>query len=231
MASTSIILASASPRRRQLLAALGLAFDVIPADVDESPLPSVPPGALARRLACAKAHKVAQQFPEALVIAADTLVTVEGGILGKPTSPQEAVLMLKRLRGRRHWVYSGIALCWAAAHRQGAWVAETPVWMRSYSDEEIRRYVATGDPLDKAGAYAVQHAEFAPVARLEGCYANVVGLPLCHLYRALQAWGVVPPRTSLEACPWAVEHGGCEWAGAILEGGWLTPMRGCDDAE
>ncbi len=229
MAHTYLVLASASPRRRQLLAALGLTFHIAPADVDESFSPSADPRALALRLACAKARKVAEQFPEALIIAADTLVVLEGEILGKPGSPQEAVSMLERLRGRRHLVDSGFALWWALAHRQGAWVAETPVWMRPYRDEEIQRYVATGDPLDKAGGYAVQHEGFAPVERLEGCYANVVGLPLCHLYCALQGWGISPPRHPLEACPWAVEHSGCEWAGEILHGGWLAQVRGCDE--
>lgn len=217
----SIVLASASPRRRQLLGALGLTFEIIPAEVDESPLPLEAPHTLACRLALEKALKVAPHFPGALIIAADTLVVLEGQILGKPASPEEAAVMLKCLRGRRHLVDSGLALLWPSQNRRGAWLAETPVWMRSYSDEEIRRYVATGDPLDKAGAYAVQHEGFAPVERLEGCYANVVGLPLCHLYRILAAWGLTPPRPPLEVCPWAVEHRGCEWAEAILQGDWI----------
>jgi septum formation protein len=215
-----IILASASPRRRQLLSALGVTFGVAPADVDESPLPGEHPHALARRLGQAKARVAAGQRRNALVIAADTLVVLGGEILGKPASRAEALAMLSRLRGRRHLVDTGLALHHAASGLSGVWVAETPVVMRTYGDDEMLRYVATGDPLDKAGAYAVQHDGFAPVARLEDCYANVVGLPLCHLYRALAVWGAPPPHHPLRVCPWAVERGGCEWANAILAGGW-----------
>lgn len=225
--SSEIVLASASPRRRQLLAALGLEYRLAPADVDESPRPGESARALARRLACAKAAAVAERYADALVIAADTLVLLEGEILGKPASSSEALAMLARLRGRRHLVASGLALRHAATERSGAWVAETPVIMRPYDDEEMRSYVASGDPLDKAGAYAVQHDGFSPVARLEDCYANVVGLPLCHLYRALTEWGFQPPRHPLEACPWAVEQGGCAWAEAILAGEWLAQDEGC----
>lgn len=225
-----IVLASASPRRRRLLSVLGVVFRIAPADVDESPRPGEPARALARRLACAKAAAVAERHAGALVIAADTLVVLEGEILGKPTSPQEALAMLARLRGRRHLVDTGLALRHVAAGRSGALVAETPVVMRAYDDEEMRRYVASGDPLDKAGAYAVQHDGFSPVARLEDCYANVVGLPLCHLYRVLADWGLAPPRHPLQVCPWAVEQGGCAWAEAILTGEWLAEKGGCEPA-
>lgn len=129
--------------------------------------------------------------------------------------------MLRHLRGRRHWVYSGLTILSprGAAPNEATLarvVACTPVIMRDYGDEELERYVASGDPLDKAGAYAVQHETFRPIARLEGCYANVVGLPMCHLYRSLAGhWGVALGHP-LESCPYARQHAGCAWATAIL---------------
>ncbi len=211
----AIILASESPRRRELLAGLGLAFDVQPADVDERPLPGEAPEALALRLSRAKADVAARRAPEALVVAADTLVVLGDIVLGKPASPEEASAMLRSLRGRTHRVLTGLTLRQASLAYESTQLADTPVLMRAYADDEVRAYVASGDPLDKAGAYAVQNHRFAPVARLEGCYANVVGLPLCHLYRALARRGV-QPRHPLAACPWPQSHGGCAWAAAIL---------------
>jgi septum formation protein len=211
-----IILASESPRRRELLAALGLVFAVQPADVDETPMPGEVPEALALRLSHAKAEAVARQAPESLVIAADTLVVLEGEVLGKPASRREALQMLRRLRGRIHQVVTGLTLRLEAADIQDHQVAFTYVAMRSYRALEMLLYVASGDPLDKAGGYAIQSPFFAPVARLDNCYANVVGLPLCHLYRALACWGV-EMHHPLDVCPWPLKHGGCEWAGRILD--------------
>ncbi|MFH1085669.1 MAG: Maf family protein [Chloroflexota bacterium] len=228
-----VVLASASPRRRQLLAAMTPDFRVAPADVDEARQGDETPGQMVRRLSLAKAHAAAdllsarEEPPTGgwLVIAADTIVVdgqPHGAILGKPADAGEARQMLRRLRDRRHWVYSGLAIL--AIQDNGAphdaasppTVACTPVIMRAYDDDELERYVASGDPLDKAGAYAVQHTDFRPIARLEGCYTNVVGLPMCHLYGALPAACRSAWRHPLESCPYAREHTGCPWAAAIL---------------
>lgn len=183
-----LILASQSPRRRQLLAALGLIFAVDAADVDETPLPGEPPDALACRLCRVKAAAVAARHPGAIVLAADTVVALDGALLGKPADPAEAVAMLRALRGRTHQVYTAVSV--AAAGAVTAQLSVSEVTMRAYSDEEIAAYVATGDPLDKAGAYAIQHPRFSPVAAWTGCYAGIMGLPLALASEMLAAAGV-----------------------------------------
>jgi len=187
-APTSLVLASTSPRRRELVTLFGLAFTFVSADVDESPREGEPPQELVRRLSRAKAEIGARGIPDAIIIAADTVVALDGSILGKPKDSADATRMLKRLRGRAHTVYSGLTV--ARGARQITQVATTTVWMRDYTDAEIAAYVATGDPLDKAAAYAIQHGAFRPVARIDGCHANVMGLPLCHLYGALKVFNV-----------------------------------------
>lgn len=223
-AQPEIILASESPRRRELLAALGLSFHIRPADVDETPLPGEAPAALALRLSNAKAEIVARQAPEALVIAADTLVVLEGEVLGKPASRRKALQMLRRLRGRTHSVVTGLTLRLESADIRDHQLAFTNVTMRSYRALETLLYVASGDPLDKAGGYAIQSQFFAPVARLDNCYANVMGLPLCHLYRVLAPWGVEMYHP-LDVCPWPQKHGGCAWAARILDEPTAEPTR------
>ncbi|HEY67802.1 MAG TPA: septum formation protein Maf [Thermoflexia bacterium] len=195
----NLLLASASPRRRELLALLGLPFEVAAANVDEVPRAGEPPAVLVARLSQAKARAVVS-YPGAIIIACDTVVALDGEILGKPHDAAEATLMLRRLRGRSHIVYSAITLLEPATGRVLTDVAETQVTMRAYTDAEIAAYVASGDPLDKAGAYAIQHDGFRPVAELQGCYTNVVGLPLCHLTRCLCAWGVEPACNVPAAC-------------------------------
>jgi septum formation protein len=212
-----IILASESPRRRELLAALGLRFAVRPADVDETPLADERPEELARRLSRIKAHVASENAPGPLVIAADTLVVLDDVVLDKPGSPDEALEILRRLRGRTHQVLTGLTLRRGATGHECTQLARTPVTMRDYGEDELRAYVASGDPMDKAGAYAIQNEAFAPVARLQDCYANVVGLPLCHLYRALVQHGVTMHHP-LDVCPWPVQQGRCDWAAAILNG-------------
>lgn len=211
-----IVLASASPRRSELLGALGLGFRVMPAEADESPRPGESPARLARRLAEAKAAAVTRLPVNDLVIAADTLVVLDGEVLGKPCDAQEASDMLWRLRAREHAVMTALALAEPTSGQVLVQLARTGVLMRPYSREEIAAYVATDDPLDKAGAYAIQHPAFAPVARITHCYANVVGLPLCHLVRGIRRLGRETPRHPLDACPYALEHGGCPWSQAIL---------------
>ncbi|MCD6301953.1 MAG: septum formation protein Maf [Anaerolineae bacterium] len=212
-----IVLASASPRRRELLGTLGLNFRVQPGWVDETPEDGELPTDLARRLAMEKAVASYRVSRAPLVIAADTLVVLDGEIMGKPVDPDEAQAMLWRLRGRKHDVLTGLALLDTGRRCVLTQLASTTVRMRPYSRAEVTAYVATGDPMDKAGAYAIQHPTFSPVESLKNCYANVVGLPLCHLVRGLRRLGVAVPRDPLQACPYAVKHGGCVWSRGILD--------------
>lgn len=195
--STAIVLASASPRRRAFLTALGLDFTVLTADLDETPAAGEAPAALARRLAVEKARAIAARLPgdgrRRLVVAADTVVALGDVILGKPADAAEAATMLDALRGRTHSVHSGVCVLDAPAGSYTAHVNSTAVTMRAYSDAEIADYIAGGDPLDKAGAYAVQHPAFAPVAALDGCLAGVMGLPLADLRDLLERAGVAVP--------------------------------------
>ncbi|MHB1356222.1 MAG: Maf family protein [Anaerolineae bacterium] len=209
-----IILASASPRRQELLVLLGLEFEVRPSDVAEHQLVGESPDQMAQRLSELKAMAGASHRHH-LIIAADTLVVVDNQVLGKPESAQQAFDMLNNLRGREHTVITGLTVIDTS---DGVWcrqVATTPVLMRDYSVDEIEEYVATGDPMDKAGAYAIQNAIFHPVARIMGCYTNVIGLPVCHLYRGLMQMGIDTPRQPLDSCTWAARFG-CRWAQPIL---------------
>ena len=180
-----IVLASNSPRRRQLIALTYLPFVVSAANVDESEFANENPAEYVLRLAETKARTI-QADADQLILAADTTVVDGSDILGKPVDEAEAVAMLTRLRGHTHQVYTGVALLRVGDGLLLKDLCVTDVPMRDYSDEEIRSYVATGDPLDKAGAYAIQHPDFHPVARMQGCYASVMGLPLCHVVRMLR---------------------------------------------
>ena len=220
------VLASGSPRRQELLAAMGVPYRVVVPNVAEDALAGEAPATLAVRLSAAKAQAAAEQVaagaslarPGAILIAADTLVALEGEVLGKPAGAAEARIMLERLRGRTHRVYSGLAVLDLAAGRRVYSLAVTPVAMRSYADAEIQAYVESGDPLDKAGAYGIQSGAFAPVARIDACYTNVMGLPMCHLYRVLRRWGIKAPVHAIDACPYVQAHGACSWAHGILVG-------------
>jgi septum formation protein len=194
-----LVLASQSPRRRDLLALLGLPFDVTAVDVAETPQPGELPAALVARLSQEKAC-AAVALLDTVVVACDTVVALDGDVLGKPCDAAEATAMLRHLRGRPHTVYSAITLLETTTTETLTDVAETCVVMRAYTDAELDAYVASGDPLDKAGAYAIQHAGFHPVAQVQGCYVNVTGLPLCHLTRCLRAWGIEPIRDVPTAC-------------------------------
>jgi len=195
-----LILASASPRRRELLALTGLAFQVAPAQVDETPLPDESPEAFVRRISWDKAETVAGQRSPGMVVAADTIVVDEGRILGKPADAAEARQMLQALRGRSHRVLTAVSVIDPRSGNRLPDLACTDVPMREYGDQEIEGYIASGDPFDKAGAYAIQHAGFRPVNGLRGCYANVMGLPLCHLARTLRRLSVTLPRDVPQAC-------------------------------
>jgi MAF protein len=181
-----LVLASNSPRRKELLALGGLAFEIIVSDADESLLADEAPRDYVRRLAAEKASASSVRADASQVIlAADTTVVDGNAILGKPANPSEAKRMLRQLRGHVHQVYTGIAVLRVRDGNLLSDVCVTDVPMRAYSDAEIEAYVATGDPLDKAGAYAIQHASFQPVEMMKGCYASVMGLPLCHVTRLL----------------------------------------------
>ena len=181
----NLILASNSPRRKQLLALTDLNFIVSAADVDESQYENESPANYVLRLAEKKARAI-KTDADAIILASDTTVVDGANILGKPKDDAEAARMLTQLRGRTHQVYTAVALLRASDGLLLTDLCITDVPMRSYSDEEIHNYVATGDPLDKAGSYAIQHPEFSPVASMEGCYASVMGLPLCHVTRMLR---------------------------------------------
>jgi len=189
-ARCSLLLASASPRRRALVHWLGLPVRVQVPRVDEHPRAGEAPAAYVTRVARAKAHALASQAAsDEIILAADTAVVDDGRILGKPRDPDHAAAMLRGLQGRSHQVLTGFALLWPARGQEHVDVVATTVHMRRLSEAEIQAYVASRDPLDKAGAYAVQNATFRPVARVEGCFANVVGLPVCAVAQALEAWG------------------------------------------
>ena len=199
-----LILASASPRRQAFLHALGLDFTVVVADIDETPAPGEAPVALACRLAREKAAKVAAQVrrsaPDALVIAADTVVAQGDVLLGKPATPAEAVTMLQTLRAAPHEVVSAVCVHPVAGGAARTVANVTQVTMRAYTDAEIATYVAGGDPMDKAGAYAIQHAVFNPVAQMAGCYSAVMGLPLGDFADLLAAFGVTVPQPVAPVC-------------------------------
>lgn len=187
---TSLVLASASPRRRDLLSQLGLQFTVAAADLDETPLEKEAADAYVLRLARAKAQAVAARFPGTWVLAADTTVALGTELLGKPSDPAEAREMLNRLSGRTHAVYTGVAL---AGRAQEATVVRTGVTFRTLSAGEIGWYVSTGEPLDKAGAYALQGKGGFLVAAVEGSPTNVIGLPLGETLELLTRAGVPLP--------------------------------------
>ena len=185
------ILASGSPRRRQLLEQLGLTFTVRSSDVDESVSPGLTPAQVVESLSARKGEAVAQlSQPGDLILSADTVVALEGAILGKPRSREEAAAMLSALSGRTHQVYTGVTLLQDGRRLTGHEV--TAVTFRPLSPEEIAAYVSTGEPMDKAGAYGIQGLGALLAERLEGDYFNVMGLPLCRLGQMLSRFGVHP---------------------------------------
>lgn len=185
-----IILASQSPRRKELLARLGLVFTAIPADIEENITSFQFPQTAVQEIAFQKARYVSDLLNEGLIIAADTVVVLKDTILGKPADEKKAFEMLASLSGQEHVVVTGICLMDAS---NGAFQVEsesTRVRFRGLSDTEIRNYIATGEPMDKAGAYGIQGRGAVLVDRIEGCYYNVVGLPLTRLYLMLERCGI-----------------------------------------
>ena len=184
----AVVLASGSPRRRQLLEMVGVPFQVVAPEVDERVRDGEPPEAYVRRLARAKAAAVAARRPRALVLAADTTVVLEGEIFGKPRSAEEAVAMLRRLQGKTHRVMTAVAV--ARGERLEDALDVTAVTFRPLTEAMIVDYVATGEPLDKAGAYAIQGKGAALVARVEGEFYGVMGLPLRLALELLERFGL-----------------------------------------
>jgi septum formation protein len=200
MLAVKLILASGSPRRAEILAAAGIPFEAHRATIDESRLPNESPDVMVERLALAKARSAAgalQIAQQAVVLGADTVVVIDDEVLGKPGTPQRAREMLLRLRGREHLVISGVALLRVAPGKPEA-IGDsrvgheiTRVWFTPMTDEEVDDYVATGEPLDKAGAYAIQGRAGRFIPRIEGCYFNVVGLPLARVNQMLGDLGLL----------------------------------------
>lgn len=216
MNAPKVILASSSPRRQQFFLALGIPFLAESADIDESPSTDESPAQMVERLAFAKAQAVGSRLtsdldptdsdpPEqVLVIGADTVVAIDNEVLGKPAGAGEAHAMLMRLRARPHQVLTSLAAVLYAKGRlkhTRRLLNTTTVKMRPYSHEEVAAYVATGDPLDKAGAYAVQHQQFSPAESISGCPAGVMGLPAADLLHLLSEFNVIVPRSPSQVCP------------------------------
>jgi len=185
-----IILASASPRRRELLRQVGLSFKAAPAPVDERVLDGERPETYAARVAAEKAHAAAKKFSSGIIIAADTVVAIDSVILGKPADAADAERMLGMLSGKMHRVITGLAVMDAGTGKMLTRTARTKVWFRSLSREQIASYVKGGEPLDKAGAYGIQGKGSLLVERIDGCYFNVVGLPLVLLSEMLNEFKV-----------------------------------------
>jgi septum formation protein len=185
-----LILASASPRRAEIMRSAGIAFNVLSSAVDETPMPNEAPQDLVQRLALAKAELVAARaVGPAIVIAADTVVVLEGEILGKPRTSEDARQMLEKLSGRTHTVLTGVALIRLPDAARREFMETTQVHFAAISNDEILRYLASGEPFDKAGSYAIQGLAGRYIPRIDGCYFNVVGLPLARLCKELAELG------------------------------------------
>lgn len=191
MTSPKIILASSSPRRHELLSQAGVEFEIIVSGCDETPIPGESVVAMVERLALIKAEAVASQHPDAYVIGADTTVWIDDESLGKPSSVEEAHATLKKIQGRTHDVWGGISVLNVSKGLTKTWSHVTRVTMSQMSDDVIARYVSSGEPMDKAGSYAIQGLGLQFVETVEGSYSNVVGLNISALMRELGALGIV----------------------------------------
>ena len=188
MTTPHVILASQSPRRRELLTLVGITHEVRPADIDEAYLPGEHPREHAERLAREKADVIARRMPDALVIGSDTIVVVDGDVLGKPRDEAQAAVMLARLSGRSHIVMTAVAVQWRGVVKSG--VEEVDVTFHALTPADIDAYIATREPMDKAGAYGIQGFGATIVARVDGDYFAVMGLPLQRLVRLMAELGV-----------------------------------------
>ncbi|RMG60782.1 MAG: septum formation protein Maf [Deltaproteobacteria bacterium] len=188
-----IVLASSSPRRERLLELTGIPFRTVPPGDDPPGREWEDPESFVVHSALGKASRVSELFPDRFVLGADTVVVLDGEILGKPETPEKAASMLRRLSGRSHLVYTGLALVHRALGLERRAVEVTRVWFSPLTEDEIRAYVSTGEPLDKAGAYGIQEKGGVFVERIEGSYTNVVGLPLATLTKMLREEGFIVP--------------------------------------
>jgi septum formation protein len=209
-----VVLASSSPRRRELLALVGIAYDVVPADIDESYLPGETPVSHAERLAREKAAVVAAAAPDAVTIGADTIVVVDDDVLGKPRDAAHAAEMLRRLSGRSHRVITAVAAVWRGTIASA--VEEVDVTFRPLGERDIAAYIATGEPMDKAGAYGIQGYGATIVERVDGDYFAVMGLALNRLVRLLQRLGLAYEFGPLKEEGGGRRAGGGETASAPL---------------
>jgi len=201
-----------------LLSFIGIPFDVASADVDESLDPNESPRDYVLRLAEAKARALARNDAKAqIIIGSDTAVVDAGETLGKPRDKSEAESMLRQLRGRTHQVYTGIALYDERSDKVFSELCISDVPMRDYSDAEMDAYISTGDPMDKAGGYAIQNGDFAPVEHFDGCFASVMGFPLCHLARSLKKEGIEIDADLPQACSSSLNYE-CKISDAVLHG-------------
>ena len=188
-----IVLASQSPRRQEFMRQLGLNFSIHSADIDENAYPNEIPTDFVQRLSREKAAAVAKDYPDALIIAADTIVVLENRILGKPVDASHARKILEELRDKKHFVYSALSFLQTKTNQKFSSISSTSITMRNYTDAEISAYIASGDPMDKAGAYAIQNKNFAPTLCWDGCYTNVMGFPLGDLEMGLAQFGIEIP--------------------------------------
>jgi septum formation protein len=197
-----LILASQSPRRMALLRTCGIDYVAFPADIVERPISGEQPKDTAVRLAREKAEAVCRAWAKEprWILAADTVVAVDGELLGKPTSADQAAQFLLQLRGRTHQVITGLCLVHSEKVAPSLDAVTTQVTMRAYAVQEMRAYIASGDPYDKAGGYAIQHPVFRPVQSMEGCFTNVVGLPMCHVHSLLEGVGWNSPFALPRGC-------------------------------
>ncbi|MBI5632517.1 MAG: septum formation inhibitor Maf [Nitrospirae bacterium] len=186
----TIILASASPRRKELLALIGLKFRVDVSDYEEDLGLKLRPHELAKYLSLEKARTVAHKYNDAVIIAADTFIVFRGKLLGKPHTEKEAMRMINLLNGRLHSVITGYTVLDTSNGKKSSSAIETKVWFRKMANEELRAYVKTGEPLDKAGAYAIQGIGSLIVKKIEGDYFNVIGLPVASLAVTLKKFGI-----------------------------------------
>ena len=201
-----------------MLSFIGIPFDVASADVDESLDPNESPRDYVLRLAEAKARALARNDAKAqIIIGSDTAVVDAGETLGKPRDKSEAESMLRQLRGRTHQVYTGIALYDERSDKVFSELCISDVPMRDYSDAEMDAYISTGDPMDKAGGYAIQNGDFAPVEHFDGCFASVMGFPLCHLARSLKKAGIEVSADLPQACRSSLNYE-CTISDAVLRG-------------
>lgn len=220
MPPLTLYLASASPRRSQLLNQAGITFEQFVVPIDEDALSAAYRGPLqvlgeylAHRKALTAQRALAAEGRGGLVLASDTTVLLDGRSLPKPRDAAEAARMLRALRGREHIVATGVALAGSASGHLVSATASTRVRMREYADAEVEAYVATGDPLDKAGGYSIQHPDFHPVARIRGCHLGVIGLPVCLVSAMLGHWPELPvlgwgdeaSATRVGPCPWSAD--------------------------